>query len=402
MTDAATGGPRPLDGVRVLDLTRVLAGPLGTMVVADLGADVVKVERPGAGDDLRAWGPPFAPDGESAYFIAVNRNKRSVALDLKDEAGRDVFRRLVVEADVIVENFRAGTLDGLGLGWDALRALNPRLVLVSLTAYGSSGPYRDLPGYDIVLQAMGGLMSVTGEPGGRPMRAGVAIIDVLSGLYVAIAIQAALRERDRTGAAQRVELSMLEVELASLVNVAHNYLVAAQLPVRFGNAHPSIVPYDVFASRDGHLAIAVATEAQWGGFCRAIRRPELAADARFATNRDRVRHRDALMVILEEVLVEAGTNEWVEALRGADVPCGAVNTVDQVLSDPYVEGNGLVRDLDRASGRVRVIGSPLRFEGGPLPATPPPALGEHTDAVLSDAGLNPATIAELRRRGIVA
>jgi formyl-CoA transferase len=388
--------------VRVLDLTRVLAGPVGTMIIGDLGADVVKIERPGSGDDLRAWGPPFTADGESAYFIAVNRNKRSVALDLKDEAGRDVFRRLVAEADVVVENFRAGTLEGLGLGWEELRRVNPRLVLVSLTAYGSSGPYRDLPGYDIVIQAMGGLMSVTGEPDGRPMRVGVAIVDVLSGLYIAIAIQGALRERDRTGQGQRVELSLLDVELASLVNVVHNYLIADQLPRRLGNAHPSIVPYEVFASADGHLAIAVATEVQWRAFCPAIGRAELAEDARFATNRDRVRHRDRLMAVLEGALLTRGTDEWVEVLRAADVPCGPVNTVDRVLADPQVAEGGLVRELERPSGPVRVIGSPLRFEAGPLPATPPPALGEHTDAILRDAGLDDATIADLRRRGVVA
>nr|MBA2701196.1 CoA transferase [Chloroflexota bacterium] len=295
-------GPRPLEGIRVLDLTRVLAGPLGTMILGDFGADVVKVERPGAGDDLRAWGPPWTADGVSVYFLAVNRNKRSLALDLKAEAGRELLRRLIVDADVVVENFRPGTLDELGLGWTALQAVNRRLVLVSLTAFGSSGPYRDLPGYDIVLQAMGGLMSVTGEPDGRPMRVGVAIVDVLSGTYLAIAILAALRERDRTGAAQRVELSLLDVELASLINVVHNQLIAGATPRRLGNAHPSIVPYDVFATAGGHLALAVATEDQWARLCVAVGRPDLAANGRFADNRQRVAHRDELAAILEPIL----------------------------------------------------------------------------------------------------
>ena len=404
MPDDAAGsaaGPRPLEGIRVLDLTRVLAGPLGTMVLGDLGADVVKVERPGAGDDLRAWGPPFTPDGASAYFLAVNRNKRSIALDLKADAGQAVFRRLVRDADVVVENFRSGTLDGLGLGWDDLLAENPRLVLVSLTAYGSSGPYRDLPGYDIVVQAMGGLMSVTGEPDGRPMRVGVAIVDVLSGLYIAIAVLAALRERERTGAGQRVELSLLDVELASLVNVVHNQLIAGQAPRRLGNAHPSIVPYEVFASADGHLAIAVATEPQWAAFCAVLEHESLASDPRFRTNRDRVAHRDELMAILGGALAERPTGAWIEALRAADVPCGPVNTIQDVLDDPQVRDGGLIREIARPSGPVQVVGSPLRFASGPLPATPPPALGEHGDEVLRAAGFDEEEVARLRASGVL-
>jgi crotonobetainyl-CoA:carnitine CoA-transferase CaiB-like acyl-CoA transferase len=396
-----SAGPRPLHGVRVLDLTRVLAGPLGTMVLGDLGADVVKIERPGTGDDLRAWGPPFTTDGESAYFIAVNRNKRSVALDLKSSDGRDVFLRLVREADVVVENFRAGTMDALGLGWEALQATNPRIVSVSLTAYGSSGPYRDLPGYDIVVQAMGGLMSVTGEPDGRPMRVGVAIVDVLSGLYIAIAILAALRERDRTGEGQRVELSLLDVELASLVNVVHNQLIAGQAPRRLGNAHPSIVPYDVFAAADGFLAIAVATEEQWRRFCDVLELVDLAADTRFATNRDRVTNRIALMAILEARLHERHVGDWVRLLRDADVPSGPVNDVAAILDDPQVRDGGLLRTLQRETGPVQVIGSPMRFAAGPLPAAPPPRLGQHSAEILRDAGLSEATIARLQADGVV-
>jgi crotonobetainyl-CoA:carnitine CoA-transferase CaiB-like acyl-CoA transferase len=371
------------------------------MILGDLGANVVKVERPGVGDDLRAWGPPWTADGVSAYFLAVNRNKRSLALDLKAEAGRDLLRRLVREADVLVENFRAGTLEGLGLGWEALAAENPRLVFVSLTAYGSSGPYRDLPGYDIVLQAMGGLMSVTGEPDGRPMRVGVAMVDVLSGSYIAIAILAALRERDRTGAGQRVELSLLDVELASLVNVVHNQLIAGEAPQRLGNAHPSIVPYEVFATADGHLALAVATEDQWRRFCGAIHRPELATEPRFAVNRDRVAHREALMAILEPILAARSTTTWVDDLRAADIPCGPVNTVGQVLADPAVADSGLIRELERDAGPVRVVGSPMRFASGPLPATSPPRLGQDSRDVLREAGLDDAAIERLIDAGVV-
>jgi crotonobetainyl-CoA:carnitine CoA-transferase CaiB-like acyl-CoA transferase len=371
------------------------------MILGDLGADVIKIERPDGGDDLRAWGPPWTDDGVSAYFLAVNRNKRSIGLDLQTEAGREVFRRLVREADVVVENYRAGTLDGLGLGWEALRAENQRIVHVSLTAYGSSGPYRDLPGYDIVIQAMGGLMSVTGEPEGRPMRVGVAIVDVLAGTYIAIAILAALRERDRTGAAQRVELSLLDVELASRVNVAHNQLIAGQAPRRLGNAHPSIVPYETFATADGHLALAVATEAQWLRFCDAIDASGLAGDDRFERNGDRVAHREALMAILEPILAARPTSDWVDALRAADIPCGPVNTVDRILDDPGVRDSGLLRTIERSGGPVRVVGSPLRFGSGSLPATEPPALGRDTRAVLREAGLEDAAIDALLVDGVI-
>ena len=372
------------------------------MILGDLGADVVKVERPGLGDDLRAWGPPWSADGVSAYFLAVNRNKRSLALDLKAEDGRDLLRRLVRDADVVVENFRAGTLEGLGLCWEALVAENPRLVLVSLSAYGSSGPYRDLPGYDIVLQAMGGIMSVTGEPDGRPMRVGVAIVDVLSGHYIAIAILAALRERDRTGEGQHVELSLLDVELASLINVVHNQLIAGVPPQRLGNAHPSIVPYDVFATADGHLALAVATEEQWARLSAAIDRPDLATDARFARNGDRVANRGELMTIIEPTLASRPTAAWVEVLQAADIPCGPVNTIEQILADPAVADSGLIRELDRDAGPVRVIGSPLRFASGPLPASAPPRLGQDSRAVLREAGLDDATIERLIAAGVIA
>jgi crotonobetainyl-CoA:carnitine CoA-transferase CaiB-like acyl-CoA transferase len=395
-------GPRPLDGIRILDLTRVLAGPLGTMILGDLGADVVKIERPGTGDDLRAWGPPWTADGVSAYFLAVNRNKRSLAVDLKAEAGRDLVHRLVREADVVVENFRAGTVDGLGLGWDALVADNPRLVMVSLTAYGSSGPHRDLPGYDIVIQAMGGLMSVTGEPEGRPMRVGVAIVDVLSGGYIAIAVLAALRERDRTGKGQRVELSLLDVELASLVNVAHNQLIAGQAPRRMGNAHPSIVPYDVFPAANGYLALAVATEDQWARFCLAVDRPDLVANPRFIDNPRRVANRDELMAVLEPILAGRPTADWVARFQAADVPCGPVNTVEQILADPAVAAGGLLRELDRDAGPVRVVGSPLRFRDGPLRVTLPPRLGQDSRAILREAGLDDAAIDRLVAAGVVA
>jgi len=392
-----------LTGVRVLDLSRVLAGPLGTMVLGDLGADVIKIERPGVGDDLRAWGPPFTPQGESAYFLAVNRNKRSLTLDLKHPHGRQVLKQLVREADVLIENFRAGTMDELGLGYEVLRTENPRLVYCALSAYGTAGPYRDLPGYDIIIQAMGGLMSVTGEPSGMPMRAGVAVVDVLTGLYIALGIMAALAERNRTGRGQRVDLSLLEVELASLVNVANNYLVAGVKASRLGNAHPSIAPYEVFASADGHVAIAVATDAQWRGFCAAIERTELVADLRAESNGARVANREWLTAELSRVLLERGTDEWIARFRAADVPSGPVNTIDRILDDPHVAALGLVTSFPRSGGETRVVGSPLHFsDHRRLDPIPPPQLGEHTDEILRTLlGMTDEQVQELRTAGAI-
>jgi crotonobetainyl-CoA:carnitine CoA-transferase CaiB-like acyl-CoA transferase len=392
-----------LRGIRILDLSRVLAGPLGTMVLADLGADVIKVERVGVGDDLRAWGPPFTGDGESAYFLAVNRNKRSITLDLKHPRGRQLLRDLARHADVLVENFRVGTMDELGVGWDALREDNPRLVYCALSAFGTDGPYRDLPGYDLIIQAMGGLMSVTGDPDGEPMRAGVAVVDVIAGLYVAIGVLAALRDRERTGIGQRVDLSLLGVELASLVNVANNYLIAGALPSRLGNAHPSIAPYEVYPTADGHVAVAVATEAQWRRFGEAVGASWLVHDPRVATNGRRVEHRAWLTETIAAIIAPFETDALVARLRAADVPCGPVNTIDRILDDPHVAGQGLITRFRWADETLRVIGSPLQFSGSaadePLP---PPRLGQDTEAVLSDLlGLGEEVVEELRRDGVV-
>jgi glutaryl-CoA transferase len=392
-----------LDGVRILDLSRVLAGPLGTMVLGDLGADVIKIERPGIGDDLRAWGPPFTADGESAYFLAVNRNKRSLTLDLKHPRGKQILRDLARKADVVVENFRVGTMEALGLGFEVLHAENPGLIYCSLSGYGTTGPYRDLPSYDIIIQAMGGLMSITGEPDGPPVRAGIAVVDILAGLYVAIGVLAALAERATTGRGQRVDLSLLGVELASLVNVANNYLIAGVRPTRMGNAHPSIAPYEVFASADGYLAVAVATEPQWRRFCAAIGREDLSRDPRAETNRDRVTNHEWLTAELVRVIGTKGTETWVALLDQADVPCGPVNTVDRILDDPHVAGLDLFATFDRGAGETRVVGSPLRFSGAQRrQPMPPPSLGEHTESLLAEVlDLDAAQIDELRAEGVV-
>jgi formyl-CoA transferase len=399
-----TDPTRPLSGVRILDLSRVLAGPYGTMILADLGADVIKVERPQVGDDLRKWGPVYTSDGESAYFLAVNRNKQSITIDLKQPRGKEILIELACRSDVLVENFRSGTMDDLGIGYAALSSRNPRLIYCSLTAYGVNGPYRNLPGYDIIIQAMGGLMSVTGEPNGPPLRAGIAIIDVLAGVYLAVGVLGALEARRRDGHGQRLELSLLGVELASLVNVAANYLVAGQVANRIGNAHPSVAPYEVFEAGDGWVAVAVATENQWLGFTKALERDDLRADARFRSNADRVRNRAVLNQVLAGVFRERPKDDWVATLRAADVPCGPVNSIDQILTDPHVVQESIIQEVRHpTAGRLRIIGSPLKLSGNSTePVLPPPRLGEDTERILGTVlQMTPTQISALRADGIV-
>jgi formyl-CoA transferase len=392
-----------LDGIRVLDLSRILAGPYCTMTLGDLGAEVIKVELPGTGDDTRAWGPPFA-GSESAYFLAVNRNKKGITVNLKTAAGRDLVRDLARRADILVENFKVGTLDRLGLGYDDLRADNPRLIYCSITAFGRSGPYRDLPGYDYTIQALGGLMSITGHQDGEPTKVGVAIVDITAGLFATTAILAAIHARAITGAGQRVEVSLLQAQLAWLANVGANYLVGGQVPGRYGNAHPNIVPYQSFDCADRPIVIAVGNDGQWRAFCAAIDRTDLAMDPRFATNPDRVRNRDDLMPILGGVLRARSADEWFERLRASDVPCAPINSLDRTFGDPQVEALGVVLEVDHPdAGRVPLVRWP--FELAETPATlrlPPPTLGADTDSVLRDVlGLSATDIAALRERGAI-
>jgi crotonobetainyl-CoA:carnitine CoA-transferase CaiB-like acyl-CoA transferase len=386
MTDSDDSPRGPLHGLRVLDLSRVLAGPLCTMVLGDLGAHVLKVERPGAGDDTRTWGPPWAhgPDGrEAAYYLCANRNKRSVTADLKSDAGRELVRTLAREADVVVENFAPGMLDGWGLGYGALSAANPRLVFCSITGYGSDGPEAGRPGYDFAVQARAGWMAVTGDPFGAPTKAGVAIVDVLTGQNAAIAILAALRERDAAGRGQRVEVALFDTAVAGLINVTQAALVTEKEPTRWGNAHPTIVPYQAFDAADRAFVVAVGNDAQWRKLCEAMGAADLAADTRFATNPGRVEHRGELVGALADRFRARTAAEWLETMERAGVPCAPVQGVREALADPVLtERDGLWPMEGATYGTVPTVASPLRFSRTRAALRDPaPALGEHTDEI---------------------
>lgn len=388
---AAAGAPAPgaLAGVRVLDLSRVLAGPWASQMLADLGADVVKVERPGSGDDTRAWGPPWVGDdaaaGDSAYHACANRNKRSIAVDLASEDGRALVRRLAERADVVIENYKVGGLAAWGLDAASLQALNPPLVYCSITGFGQDGPYAARPGYDAMVQAMGGLMSLTGrpdsEPGGGPQKVGVALTDVLTGLHAVIAILAALRHRDVSGRGQSIDLALLDVQVACLANQAANYLIGGTVPERMGNAHPNIVPYQDFPTADGHLMLAVGNDAQFKRFCATARHPEWADDPRFATNPLRVRHRAELLPLIAGATRTRATRQWIDDLEAAGVPCGPINRLDQVFADPQVLARGLRVEVDGVPG----VASPLRLSETPVSyRRRAPRLDEHRSEILAD------------------
>ena len=376
-------GPAPLAGVRVLDLSRVLAGPLATMTLGDLGADVLKVERPGEGDDTRHWGPPFAGD-DAAYFLSLNRNKRSVAIDLKTTQGADAVRRLAGEVDVVIENFRPGLMIQLGLGLDELRAANPRLVTCSLTAFGDDAPEAaSRPGYDIIVQALSGLMSITGEPDGEPTKAGVALLDVVTGLYATIGILAALQERERTGAGRHVGVSLFDAGVAAMVNQASNFLIGGMVPTAMGSQHPNIVPYQVFHGSDRPFILAGGNDRIFRRTCEVVGHPEWADDDRFATNQARVMHRDPLVALLTEVFATRPADEWLAELEAASVPCAPIRAMDEVFASP--EGAALVQTVEDGARNttLRLVADPLKFDGERLPVRlPPPLLGAHDDEVL--------------------
>lgn len=375
---------QPLHGIRVLDLSRVLAGPYCTMVLGDLGADVIKVESP-EGDETRGWGPPFA-EGESAYYLCVNRNKRSIIVDFKTEDGRAMLHRLVERSDVLVENFRPGTLARYGLDFASASEINPALIYCSITGFGQSGPLRDKPGYDFMIQAMGGLMSITGEPDGEPMKVGVAVADLFAGQNAVIAILAALQARKHTRRGQHLDISLFDSQVGMLANVASNFLLSGNLPKRYGNAHANIVPYQSFQASDTWFILAVGNDRQFEKLCEIIGRLDLAKDARYALNADRVTHRDELLAILKPVFLTRTSGEWLSALDAAGIPCGPIHTLDQVFTMPQVEARDMLIEMDHpAIGKLPLVGSPLKFSDTPVEyRRPPPRLGEHTDEVLKE------------------
>jgi crotonobetainyl-CoA:carnitine CoA-transferase CaiB-like acyl-CoA transferase len=376
----------PLAGVKILDLSRVLAGPYATMVLGDLGADVIKVEHPERGDDTRHWGPPFAGEGEareSAYFLAVNRNKRSIGVDLKDVEGLERIKSLASGADVVIENWRRGALEKLGLGYEALRTTNPGLVYCSIIGFGP-GPDEERPGYDFLVQARGGVMGITGQPGGDPTKVGVAISDIVCGLFASNAILAALHRRDVTGEGSRIEVPLFESTLGWLANRGQEYLVSGEDTGLIGNAHPSIVPYQTFDASDKPLVVAVGNNSQFAALCNAVGCPELAEDERFATNPDRVANREALISELQKEFGQRPADEWVEEIRAAGVPSGPVNTLADVFADDHVRGSGMLQDITHASaGPLKMLASPILIDSERLPIRrPPPTLGQHTDEAL--------------------
>lgn len=402
-----------LSHIRVLDLSRVLAGPWATQILGDLGAEILKIEKPGEGDETRAFGPPFLSDakgerGDATYFLTANRNKKSVTIDFSQEAGAALIKRLARRAHVVVENFKTGTLARYGLDYASLAGENPALIYCSLTGFGHDGPYKDKAGYDYLIQGMGGLMSITGQPdgapGAEPMKVGVAVSDLVTGLYTTIAIQAALIHQARTGEGQAIDMALFDCQAAALANQAMNYLVGGEVPRRLGNAHPNIVPYQVFATSDGHLILAVANDRQFRNFCAASACGELAQDARFATNASRVANREAIIARLGPILASRSTREWISSLEAANVPCGPINRVDEVFADPQAVARGLTVSLQHAAaGPIDLVASPLRLERTPPEyRNAPPLLGEHTDIVLAEVlNLSADEIALLRASSII-
>jgi crotonobetainyl-CoA:carnitine CoA-transferase CaiB-like acyl-CoA transferase len=378
---------KALAGIRVLDFSRVLAGPFCTMLLGDLGAEVIKVENPSGGDDTRHWGPPWAGDsGLSAYFASVNRNKRSLTLNLKSQTGRDLARQLATKSHILIENFKAGQMAEFGLGYEDLKQINPALVYCSITGFGQTGPYRDRPGYDYVIQAMSGLMSITGPADGEPHKVGVAVSDVFTGLFAVTSILAALRHAEQTGEGQHIDIALLDSQIAALVNIASNYLVSGQTPERLGNEHPNIVPYQVFQASDRDFVVAVGNDRQFMALCKLIGQPELATDPLYADNPNRLKNRANLIDILQAVFKTQPASEWVDGLLAAGIPAGPINDVATSLNDPQVQARGLIHEIPLdGDDMLRMVGPAMKLSNTPAEVyLPPPLLGEHTDAILHD------------------
>jgi len=403
----------PLSHVTVLDLSRIMAGPWATQILADLGADVIKVERPGVGDDTRGWGPPFLKDGEggdtkeAGYFLSVNRGKRSITINLETPEGRDVIKALAATADILVENYKVGTLARYGLDYATLRQTNPRLIYASVTGFGQTGPKAKHAAYDFMIQAMGGLMSVTGErddrPGGGPQKVGVPIVDLMTGMYACVAVLAALARRERTGQGDYIDIAMLDVQSAFLANQAMNYLVSGKIPKRLGNSHPNIQPQDVFECSDGYVAVAVGNDEQFVKFCDVISRPDLPPDPRFTKNADRVRNLEPMTDAIRAALRVQTMDYWVPAFDAAGVPCGKLNTIETLFKDPQLVERGMLRQIAHpTAGTVPQVVSPIRYQTATLAfERPPPLLGQHTREILTELGFDEPGIAQLRHQGAI-
>ena len=401
-----------LDDIKVVDLSRVLAGPWSTQNLADLGADVIKIERPGVGDDTRSWGPPFVSHTEgdaqdAAYFFCANRNKRSLTLDFTTDKGREILIKLIAQADVLIENYKVGGLKKYGLDYDSLSRINPRLIYCSITGFGQDGPYADRPGYDALVQAMGGLMSVTGEPddvpGGGPQKVGVAVVDILTGLYATNAILAALLHRAKSNQGQHIDIALLDVQVAALANQSGNYLLSGSVPQRMGSAHPSIVPYQPFACEDGHVMLAIGNDGQFTSLCRAAGQAAIASDERFATNAMRVRHRAELLEVLTPLMKQHSVERWCELAQQEGFPCGPINTIDRVFRDPQVRAREMQIQMNSPSyGALDLVASPMRLSASPVSyRRAPPSLGQDTQEVMRDLHYSDDEITSLRDSGVI-
>jgi crotonobetainyl-CoA:carnitine CoA-transferase CaiB-like acyl-CoA transferase len=406
--------PGALSGLKVLDLSRVLAGPWASQLLADLGADVVKVERPKTGDDTRMWGPPWLKDGngdstkESAYYSSANRNKRSLAVDLSSIEGQSLVKQLAEKADVFIENFKVGGLKAYGLDYESLKVINPRLIYCSITGFGQTGPYATRPGYDFLIQGLGGMMSVTGRADGTagegPVKVGVALTDVMTGLYATIAIQAAIAHRENSGEGQYIDVALLDVQTACLVNQAANYLNGGGVPQRMGNAHPNIVPYQDFPTADGYMIITAGNNNQFNNMCQVLGREEWSQLPRFATNPERVKHRDELVALIGEVTLTRTTDDWVNAMSKAGVPCGPINTIDRVFGDPQVQHRGMQIEMEHGSGAlIPLVANPINLSASPVSyRRPPPELGQHSKEVLEQwLGMSSAQVSALHDQHII-